>query len=528
MTKDASPSAGHGVPAAFLEKFGDRITGCISGFDRVRFQGTLRLLFQPSSMEAYLSTVGVLIKDFMRYAQSLTQRVKDLAYEGARAQGRPIQYLNKGDVSKEDLAREIAARDGITSGLVALFSAVEPCWSYAVRGDRASKQIHLELEMRKCSHLYHYHMHPEFGLSHVRVQTWFPFTVQVCVNGREWLARQMAQAGLAFEQRDNCFVSISDPARAQELLEEQLRTDWKKVLNGFLAQAHPLGEELGRPFHQEYYWSATQTEFATDLMFRDAESLAALYPQLVHHAIRSFSSPDVLRFLGKTLPGRFQGEVVSTLKRRPEGVRVRHSVNGNSIKTYDKQGRVLRVETTINHPEQFKVYRPVESDPAGGFKWQKVRRGVADFWRRAEVSKAANGRYLSALASVTGTVPLKAEAGSITRRKVVAGRSYRAINPWSAEDGALLEIVSRGEFTINGFRNRDVRGHLYANKGTAAEERKRSASVSRKLALFRAHGLIRKVTGTHRWTLTEAGRRLATALLAARNANVDELTKLAA
>lgn len=527
MSKDLSPSPGHGVPAAFLQKFGPKITGCLSGFDRVRFQGTLRLLFQPNSMEAYLATLGVLIKNFTRFAEGVTQRVKNLAYESARAKGRPIQYLNKGDISKEDLAREIAQKDKVTSGLIALFSAVEPCWSYAVRGDHATKQIHLCLELRKCSHLYHYYLHPQFGLIHVRVQTWFPFTVQVCLNGREWLARQMDQAGLSYEQRENCFVSISDPVRAQALLDEQLHTDWKGVLNGLLQEAHPLHEELGRPFHQEYYWSASQTEFATDLMFKDAGSLAGLYPQFVHHAIRSFSSPDVLRFLGKKLPGRFEGEVVSTLKHRPEGVRVRHSVNGNSLKTYDKQGSVLRVETTIVHPEHFKVYRPVESDPKT-FKWQKVRRGVADLWRRAEVSKAANGRYLNALASVTGTVPLQTEAARLCQRVTVDGQSYRALNPWSPGDGTLLQLISRGEYAINGFRNRDLRGLLYERKGTADQERKRSGCVSRKLALLRAHGLIRKVTGTHRWLLTDAGRRIVTALLAAHRADVDQLTKLAA
>ena len=92
----------------------------------------------------------------------------------------------------------------------------------------------------------------------------------------------------------------------------------------------------------------------------------------------------------------------------------------------------------------------------------------------------------------------------------------------------FLEAVSRGEFTINGFRNRDLRALLYQRKGTPEQERKRSAAVSRKFGLLKAHGLIKKVNGTHRWLLTDKGRRLATALLAARQADVDQLTKLAA
>jgi len=526
--KNQTPTSGHGVPDAFLNKFGQHVTGILCGFDRLRFRGTLRMLFDPAIMETYLLRCGILLKNFKAFAQNLTDRVKAAAYHAAQAAGRPVRYLPRPDVAKEDLARQIARDDNVRSGLIAVLTAVEPCLSYSLRGDHQTQHIHLVLETRKCTHLYHYFLHPAFGLCHVRVQTWFPFTVDVCLNGREWLARQMERAGLNYEQRDNCFVRLSDASKAQALLDRQLRTDWPKQLGRLLAQAHPLHAELSRPLKQDYYWSASQTEFATDLIFRDARTLATLYPQFLQHGIRSFASPDVLRFLGRRSPNAFQGEVTSTLKHRPEGVRLRHTVNGNSIKVYDKQGRVLRVETTIVRPDQFTVYRPAEGDPEERFKWQRLRRGVADLWRRAEVSRAANGRYLAALASVTGKTPLKTEAAAVCRPVTVDGQRHRALNPWSAADGALLEAVSRGEFTLAGFRNRDLRGLLYPRKAPVEEERRRAARVTRQLALLRAHGLIRKVSGTHRWLVTEHGRRLITALLAARQADVDQLTQLAA
>jgi hypothetical protein len=500
----------------------------LCGFDRLRFRGTLRMLFDPAIMETYLLRCGVLRKNFKAFAQDLTDRVKAAAYQTAQAAGRPVRYLPRPDVAKEDLARQIARDEHVHSGRIAVLTAVEPCLSYSVRGNHQTKHIHLVLETRKCTHLYHYFLHPDFGLCHMRVQTWFPFTVDVCLNGREWLARQMERAGLSFEQRENCFVRVSDAARAQALLDEQLRTDWPDQLNRLLAQAHPLHAELSRPLKQDYYWSATQTEFATDLIFRDARSLATLYPQFLHHGLKSFASPDVLRFLGKAQPNKFRGEVTSTLKRRPEGVRLRHTVNGNSIKVYDKQGSVLRVETTIVHPEHFTVYRPAAGDPEEHLQWQRLRRGVADLWRRAEVSRAANRRYLEALASVTGKTPLKTEAATVCRPVTVDGHRHRALNPWAATDGALLEAISRGEFTVAGFRNRDLRALLHPGQATAEEQRRRAARVTRQLALLRAHRLIRKVSGTHRWQVTTTGRRLITALLAARQADVDQLTQLAA
>lgn len=486
-------------------------------------------------MEAYLNACRVLIKDFGRFAQRLTDRVKAAAYRLAAQKGRPVEYLPSSQISKEETARRIAAKDGLKEGLIAVLSCVEPCLSYTVRGDRESKQIHLQLEHRKCTHLYYYYLHRQMGFMHVRVQTWFPFTLNLCFNGREWLARQMDKAGVAYRKKDNCFVWIEDFAKAQQLLDAQLKTDWPRLLNGVLKQCHPLHEEICRPIRQQYYWSASETEYATDLLFKDPEQLAELYPRFVHHGISSFCSPDVMRFLGRQVPvhtgrvmGNFKGQIVSDVKHRPEGVRLKHSVNGNSVKLYDKQGSVLRIETTILHPREFRAYRKAENNPASEPKWRILRRGIADLQRRAEVSAACNKRYLSALASTSGTQRLSELLGNLCEPVHKDGRRHRGLNPWSEHDAVLLQAISRGEFAINGLRNRDLRAILYPSKACPKEQRRQSGAVTRKLALLRAHGLVKKVSGTHRYVITEKGRHVTTALLAARRADVEQLTKLAA
>ncbi len=485
-------------------------------------------------MEAYLNACRVLIKNFGDFAQGLTARLKSAAYAAAQEAGRPFRYLPSSQISKEELARQIARQEGVDSGLIAVFSALENCLSYSVRGDRQTKHIHMVLEPRKCLHLYHYFMHAQLGLCHVRVQTWFPFTVDLCLNGRDWLARQMDAAGLAYRQRDNCFVWVEDARRAQQLLEEQLRADWPRLLGQLLDQAHPLHREICRPIAQTYYWTASASEYATDLLFHNAPALAALYPRLVHHGLRTFASPDVMRFLGRKkpttgrVPGHFKGEVISDLKDRPEGIRVKHSVNGNSVKMYDKEGSVLRIETTINKTEDFRVYRAKQGDPGGQKSWRPLQRSVGELWRRAEVSAAANRRYLEALASVADKTPAGEAGDRVCRAIVREGRRHRALNPWSQNDAALLQAVSRGEFAINGLRNRDVRRQLWPKTGTNLQERQRAGKVTRQLRILRAHGLLAKVSGTHRYVLTPTGRKIITALLAARSADVEQLTALAA
>lgn len=119
-----------------------------------------------------------------------------------------------------------------------------------------------------------------------------------------------------------------------------------------------------------------------------------------------------MRFLGKQLNGQFGGEVVTDLRRGPEGVRLKHWVNQNSIKLYNCLN-VLRPETTIHAAEDLKVYRTPETRPAARMAWYPLRRGVADLYRRAEISRAANERYLTALAAASLTTPLAQEAAKV-------------------------------------------------------------------------------------------------------------------
>jgi hypothetical protein len=516
------------------------VIGIVSGLDRLRFRGSLPQLYYPRTMDAYLQVKKILFKDFKDFAKGLTERIKGAALRIAERAGRPYRYLASCNLRKETLARELIKKDGLQEGLVGVFGCVESCRTYFLCGNRQTKKLELKLESGKCQHFYFYYLHADFGLMHLRLQSWFPFLVQICINGREWLRRQMDRYQMDYAKKENCFTWISHLKGAQRLMDKQLETDWPAQLDRVLRQNHPLAGEICQPLGLKYFWTTEESEYATDVMFKSPRPLGQIYPALVRHAITSFSSGDVMRFLGhrvaahRQVHGNFKGEIVSDLKQRPEGIRVKHCLNGNSIKMYDKQGSVLRIETTINRTRDFRVYRERQTGPHGRAKddgkkaWRILRKGVVDLKRRAEVSRAANERYLIALSAVSGKIPLFAWAEEVCKPLRREGRPVRALNPWAPHDAALLQVVNRGEFKINGFRNRDLRNLLFQTKATSEEQKRRAAQVSRKLALLRAHGLIKKLSGTHRYVLTEKGSRTITALLAARQANINELTQIAA
>jgi hypothetical protein len=358
--------------------------------------------------------------------------------------------------------------------------------------------------------------------------------MHVGLNGRDWLARQMTAAGLAYRQKDNCFTWVEDWGAAQRLLDQQLTTDWAGLLDGWAAQSHPWLSRLVSP-PVPYSWSVQEGEYATDIAFRASEDLRRLYPRLVRYATGPLQSTDVLRFLGyrTTKSGEprrdLAGEVVTTIKELVEGTCVKHRVLQNGLKMSDKFGQVLRLENLLINVRDFKVFRMREGSTDGPMEYLRLRKGVADLHRRAEVGARINERYAEALATVEEATPLGDLVRDLGRPTTWKGRSVRALNPLAAGDGELLEAVNRGEFLLNGFRNRDLRALLFpaAAPASAEEAKRQSGRVTRLIRLLRAHGVIAKVAKTHRYQVTAEGRRQVSALLAARQAGVEQLLKAA-
>ena len=169
---------------------------------------------------------------------------------------------------------------------------------------------------------------------HVKLQTWLPFSIQVYVNGREWLARQLDAAGVGYLRHDNALLRIANLPAAYQLCDRFAHRAWPRVLDAFARRVNPHLPTITAAGFGSYYWVVDQAEIATDIMFRDRGSLAALMPDLIHHAALNMSSADVLRFLGRKPHPSLKAEVITDSKRRPEGWRVKHRLARNWIKVY--------------------------------------------------------------------------------------------------------------------------------------------------------------------------------------------------
>ena len=518
----------------FTEKYHNLLDGAISGFDRVRFRGTLRRLTCMESLGKFLSMRGILLKGFKDYALGQSRRLAAHVERRAADLGVPCVYL-PGPVDKEAFAREhLAARPAGYTGPLCVMHAVEQCLSPTVVPDKETKMIGLRMRRRKCSHAYFYFQHPLYGFGHVRLQTWLPFKASVNLNGRHWLERQLIGAGVGYRKAANCFTWLEDAKAAQELLDRQRGSDWPALLGGLLGDfLEGLGPEVELLDPARYYWSADETEFATDHMFRDAADLDRLFPQMVRHAMPVSGAPEVLRYLGRSPDakgGTLPAEVTSDARRRAEGVRVKHRAGANSVKAYNKQGSVLRVETTVNDASRFKSFRSPGDDGGKPARWLPMRKGVADLDRRCGVSAACNERYAEALAGAPDGRRFSEEADGVSRPVTRKGRRFRALRLWSETDQKLMAFLGKGEHAVNGFRNKDLAlfladGHLPADP---AERRRLAGRVSRLVRLLREHGLARKVPRENRYLVQPKGLSLSQAVLCVNCLEISRIAEMAA
>ena len=177
----------------FIQKYDEKVTGTLSGWDRVVFRGTLRMLCFVDGM---------------------------------------MEYLQSPKIRKDEHARNIALNNDIQDGLICVLTCVEPCKTYDIYRNRDRKMLELKPRMRKCKFLYHYWIDPRLRFMSARIQTWFPFSIQVCINGREWLSRRMDETGLQYKRYENGFPWISDFTKTQKIMDRstgrKCSTPWQE------------------------------------------------------------------------------------------------------------------------------------------------------------------------------------------------------------------------------------------------------------------------------------------------------------
>ena len=481
--------------SSLLERYAARITGVLSCFDRLIVTGTVPGICYAQGMVAYLSTRGVRMLDYPEYFKPLGDEIKANAESLATEHGLSIEYIRSARAfRKEDRIRAILQARGTHPGLVHIFSVLETCASFYAWYDKPTGKTSLRYKDAKCVHYYFYFIDEQFGLCYLRVPTWAPFRLQFYCNGHHWLASQMRQQAIPFQPLDNTLVGVGDWSAAQALADGFTAPQLHQLLDQAVAHYCPVI----RHFDADYHWSIQQVEYATDIVFKTQQDLRPLYEGLVRTAIHAVKPAHVATFLGRKLHPLYEGEVGNDFHTRVEGTCLKHHMGPAAIKLYDKQGIVMRIETTVNDVTFLHHYRTVEHrDGSHEKKLAPMQKSIYSLPALAELLLAANRRYLAFLSDLADPTAGLRQVEKLAEPVRKNNRTYRGFNLFSTPDLTALLALCEGQHAISGITNARLRRALPG---------KSSSQISALLKRLRLHGLIKKIGKTYKYYFTKAGQ----------------------
>jgi len=485
----------------FIKRHANEISFSLSCYDRVVITGTLVDIGYASAAASWLYNHDIRVFDFPKWAEQLRDVLRENAETVARENGLEIDFIQKKDFRKEERIKAILAERGDHPGLVHIFSAMEPCTAYKPWHDKKTHKTFLKNTQGKCLHYYFYFILPDLGLCYLRVPTWAPFRLQFYFNGHNELARKLDKNGIGYKMLDNAFVHIEDPESAQKLA-DAIRPDRLHKLLDKAAQAYcPVLKQ----FASGYHWSLMQVEYATDIVFKRQKYLAPLYDELVRTATHAVKADDIATFLGRKLSANYQDELGNNFHTRIQGTRIKHHMGKAAIKMYDKHSIMLRIETTANDVSFFKHYREVvHRDGTTTLQFASMKKNIYSLKDLVKLLLDANRRYIEFLAAIDDPTNGIKRLDKVSKPVRADNRTYRGFNLFDNGDIELFRVLLRGEFTISGFKNADLRKHLSA---------KNTGQVSAIIRRMRKHGIIKKAQHCYKYYLTSFGRLITTTAL---------------
>lgn len=444
-------------------------------------------------MTSYMYGHKEKIFDYPRFAEPMKAVIKENADRIAKEHHIEIEFIRKGNIRKEEVVKKRLKERGGHPGIVHILSAMEQCPSYQPWHDKKTGKTFLKPSQSKCLHYYFYFIDKQLGYGYVRVPTWCPFRLQIYINGHDLLSRQLKTEGIAHTMLDNSFDSIADVARAQQLADEIAVENIHRKLDEFAWKFCPVYKQL----KLRYHYTIMQAEYATDIVFKKQQDLQTIYSELITTAIHTVKPDNIATFLGRKLDNRYGGEAGNNYNIRLEGSRIKHSMGAASIKMYDKFQKILRIETTINNVNFFKHYREVvHRDGTTSMQMATLKKSIYSLPLLKDNLKASNNRYLEFISAFDNKETGYKRLEKITQTTEVSNRNYRGFNFFSKDDLAILHAIIRGEFNIQGFRNKHLRTFLNTS----------SNKVSRVIKRLWSHGLIKKAKDCYKYYVTKLGK----------------------
>ena len=399
------------------------------------------------------------------------------------------QFLHK--EKKDDLANEFRRQRPVRDAIVFIGVAQEK--AQAFNGRKINGQFQFDRDKTVyVNHYYFYIDDEDFGPLFIKVCSYAPWSIKLCLNGHEWAKRQLEKRGICYEALDNGFLSCSEPAKLQEICDSLKPEDIDRVFRKWLKRIPlPLRREDRRA---GYDWdlSIWQMEVSLTQIFDRPLRGRELFEEIIRDNL-DLGRPERVqlildRVVTRKTPGQFRTRVIQ------DGVHpsLHISYKNFDLKQYFKEGRGCRTEGTFRHPKDF-----------------GINKGLANLPYRQKIGRQINRRLL--------------EVQRVSHNSGLSGDSIQpVVQPAVTEDGqkapglkfgqprvmALLLALTLFQHLIDGFRNHDLRKQVVDLLGVTLSEYTPS-QMTYDLRRLRLKGLIYRPPGTNRYFVTPYGWKVA-------------------
>jgi hypothetical protein len=490
------------VPRTVAEVLSRHVTLEVEGIDRMylnvyqprlQCEGQVAAFFRCHRGHPFASSalMDPMTKAFIARVESFTQQNEI-----------PLILLTKGQ-RKDDVAREYRTRFGGTEGILFVGKAQEktPVFRTEKRSNPKTGQTYpwIVRSTAMVNHFYFYGLDEDFGPFFLKFCTYFPYNAKLCINGHEYVKRQLAKEGIAFEALDNGIRSCAAPKRLQQLCDGLSGAKIDALLRKWLARLpHPFTDQ-DRKAGYRYDLSILQAEFSLTQVLDRPLTGRIFFEEVIRENL-DLGRPDQVQLIfGRRVttqtPGRFRTRVLT------EGVTPSLHIDykRSRIKQYHKEGRALRTETTINDPRDFRLGKRLVNLPALRQVGFQANRRLLDVQRISQDCALGEDAFRRVNEPVT-----------------VAGQRASALRFADGAVQALLSALLVFRLLPRGFSNRDLRDHWAPLLGKTPEALT-PGQMTYHLRRLRLHGLIERIPRTHRYRVTDSGWR--TALFCTRTYN---------
>jgi hypothetical protein len=481
------------LPRSVADVIDEHVTLELESLDRVYLNVYQPQLQTPTAVFWFLRRFhgeGAVSSHKMR---AITERFLGAIEGYADEHNLPLISFEKGQ-RKEDVAAEHLKQFDQPEGVLFIGKAQEKVRTFRTQGRRNARGETYPWIVESTAivnQYYFYGVDEDFGLFFLKYSSYFPYGSKLCFNGHEYLKRQLAKEGIAYEALANGIWSCENPQRMQQLAEglspKRIRRFLKKWQQRLPCPFRPVEQQAG----YRYEVAMTQVEFALTQVVDRPVSGRIFFEEVIRenldlgrpHSIQLIFDRRVI----KTTPGRFRSRVIC------HGVipslRIDYKTNG--IKQYFKEGRAVRTELTVQNPYDFGVGRTLEN-------LSTLRdRGFETTRRVLDVQKTSHDFALG-----------EETFQDLTNPKTVGDQRASALKFGDPVVFALLSVLVLFRFLPCGFRSRDLREHVASLLGEDPSQWTQGR-LTYQLRRLRLHGLIERAKGSHRYVVTDEGYKIA-------------------